>query len=68
MSDFDKPILQITWTVQDVFEAFQEHHGREPTETELDECIGQISVKAMQDTSIETGWDFIYQSIRGEGK
>lgn len=62
-TDLDKPILEITWTARDVFDAFQERIGREPTDAELTECLNRIPLKFMQDRSIETGWDFIYQSV-----
>lgn len=63
MIALDKPILQITWTMQDIFDSFKEHIGREPTEDDLQQCIKKINWKTMQDRSIEYGWNFIYQTI-----
>lgn len=61
MSDI---LCQITWTEQDLTDAFRSEHHREPTETELAECARNLSVLQLQDRSVEFGWDFIRQAVR----
>ncbi len=61
--DMNKVIAQIIWTVEDVAAAFKRKHGRQPNEKELEECIGNINLKTLNDRSIEYGWDFIDQAV-----
>lgn len=56
-------ICQITWTEQDIIDAFSSKYSREPTAEELSECIKKLSVKDFQDRSVEFGWDFINRAL-----
>lgn len=57
-------ICQITWTKQDVIDAFISKYKREPTSTELSECMKNFSNRQMEDRCIEFGWDFIFNSVK----
>ena len=63
MRELNEVIVQITWTVRDVCDAFCKQFGREPTEQELSACLESFSAKQLEERSTEFGWDFIYDAV-----
>ena len=58
-----KIIAQITWTDQDIVDAFVSKYKRVPSEEELVSCLNSFSAKQIEDRSIEFGRDFIIEAI-----
>ncbi len=56
-------ICQITWTEEDLRNAFFEKYNRFPTQEELYACIHNLNCSNLQDRSIEFGWDFIHNAV-----
>lgn len=56
-------ICQISWTEQDIIDAFSSEYNREPTAEELTDCIKNLSVSDLQDRSVEFGWNFINRAV-----
>jgi len=52
-------ICAIRWKVEDVEVAFENIHGRKPSEDELNTCLHNLNTKLLVDVSIERGWDII---------
>lgn len=61
--DDDTVIAQITWTVKDVRDKFEETFGREPTDTELRDCVNAVDTSSLEEVSIERGWQFIEAAV-----
>ena len=59
----DEVICEIKWTVEDVRTAFVNKYGRQPSEGELNDCVENVDVKYLRDTSIEHGWTFIEDAV-----
>lgn len=59
----DDVICEIKWTVADIRTAFFNKYKREPTETELQVLIEELNTRALQNFSIEYGWDYINTAI-----
>ncbi len=59
----DEVICNITWTRQDIYDAFIEKHQRIPSDQELTKCIHNLCPTQLQDRSIEFGWNFIYEAV-----
>lgn len=56
-------ICEIKWTVADVHNAFVNKYGRQPTDGELSDCVQNLDCKALEEWSIERGWNFIEEAI-----
>lgn len=61
--DDDTVIAQITWTVKDVRDKFEETYGREPTDKELRDCVNAVDTSSLEEVSIERGWQFIEAAV-----
>ena len=62
MSD-NEVICEIKWTIADVRDAFARKYGRQPTDGELSDCVQNVQTNALENISIERGWDFIEEAI-----
>lgn len=62
-NDYNEVIAQITWTVQDVRNAFNEKHGRFPTDHELETALDSLNTTLLAEVGIAAGWDIIYPVV-----
>ena len=60
----NKTICQISWTEQDLIDAFVEIYNRTPSPEELSLCIKSVPARQLEERSIELGWNFIYDAVR----
>ena len=58
MNDNDV-LLTINWRVADVRTAFINKYGRQPSNRELKDCVENLDLGALEDMSIERGWEVI---------
>lgn len=56
-------ICEIKWTVEDVCRAFIRKYGRYPTEGQLIDCVENVRGSALEDVSIERGWEVIEEEL-----
>lgn len=61
--DENKILCEIKWTVKDVITSFKSQAGREPTESELEDCINTISWKLVEETGIANGWTIVNTAV-----
>lgn len=52
----------VCWDKDDLAEAL-ENHGIDPTEENIEKLYNEVNTHWLSDAMIETGWDFIYESI-----
>ena len=56
-------VCEIKWTVEDIREAFVRKYGRYPTEGQLRDCVANVRDSALEDRSIECGWEVIQEEL-----
>lgn len=56
-------VVEIKWTVEDVCDAFFRKYGRLPTVGQLKDCVENVKGSALEDVSIERGWEVIQEEL-----
>ena len=62
--DMNEVIAQITWTVQDLHDAFLSEYNREPSEEEIDLILDNLNFESIEETGIEAGWNIIERVVQ----